>query len=267
MVASGERAGAGEPREGERERAGRDRPGRGEDHDDHDNDRDDDHDDDRRDDLERACRKQLEFLRKNCPQLLPQGPSKPGQVSAPLPIDVKRAGSLVSVAVQQAAAGSLARASGDRRKRTALPRSVIWTHGADSLLVLLDSVRISTDEGVVTVAVTVACDELMLTDHVRQARIEIDLVVGTPARPAGMLAATTLPRGPLVVVNRWADALIALAWQGMLDASAGIAAAAGSDTDGAPLVPTSWTATREGLSIGPQARHRFDRLVTGAGSR
>lgn len=259
MVTSAGRAGADEPREGERERADRDRPGRG----DHRADRDDD----RRDELEHACRKHLEFLRKNCPQLLPQGPSTPGQVSAPLPIDVKRAGSLVTVAVQQAAAGSLARASGDRRRRTALPRSVIWTHGADSLLVLLDSVRISTDEGVVTISVTVACDELMLTDHVRQARIEIDLVVGTPARPAGMLAATTLPRGPLVVVNRWADALTALAWQGMLDASAGIAAAAGNDTDGAPLVPTSWTATREGLSIGPQARHRFDRLVAGAGSR
>ena len=259
MDTSGVRPGRPEPRDGEREHADpedRDRP-----------DEDDDRGDDRGDDLERACRKHLEFLRKNCPQLLPQGPIKPGQVSAPLPIDVQRAGSLVTIAVQQAAAGSLARATGDRSRRTALPRSVIWTHGADSLLVLLDSLRISTDEGLVTVAVTVACDELMLTDNVRQATIQIDLVVGTAARPAGMLAATTLPRGPLVVVNRWADALVALAWQGMLDAAAGIAAAAGNDTDGAPLVPTSWTATRGGLRIGPQARHRFDRLVAGAGSR
>ncbi len=255
MVTSGVRPGRGEPRDGDREHAdpeNHDRPDEG---------------DDRGDDLERACRKHLEFLRKNCPQLLPQGPIKPGQVSAPLPIDVDRAGSLVTIAVQQAAAGSLARATGDRRRRNALPRSVIWTHGADSLLVLLNSLRISTDEGLVTVAIDVACDELMLTDNVRRVTIEVDLVVGTIARPAGLLAATPLPRGPRVVIDRWADALVALAWQGMLDASAGIAAAAGNDADGAPLVPTSWTAARDGLHIGPQARHGFDRLVAGAGSR
>jgi hypothetical protein len=194
---------------------------------------------------------------------------EPGGVLDPLPLDRERITPLLTVAVQQAAADSLARAGGDRRRRQDLPLAVVWTHGADSLLVLLDTLRVATGEGLVTVAVDVACDELVAPDPQTggqgpgRATIEVDLVVGTSERPTGMLAATTLPRGPRFVVERWSEALAALAWQGMLDASVGIAAAAGHDTDGTPLVPTTWTASREGLQIGPQARHPFDRSAAG----
>ncbi|GAB3588921.1 hypothetical protein GCM10027446_00010 [Angustibacter peucedani] len=221
----------------------------------------------RDDELDKACRAHLDFLRKRCPHLLPRGPLEPGQVSDPLPLDVGRAGEVLQVAVQQVTADALARESGDRRARRDLPRAVVWTQGADSLLVLLDTLRVSTGDGVVTVAVDVSCDELVKLTQERRTTVEVDLVVGTEKRPAGLLAAATTPRGPALVVSRWGDALVALAWQGLLDASAGIAAASGSDTDGAPLVPTTWTASANGLQIGPQARHPFDRHPVGASGR
>ncbi len=169
----------------------------------------------------------------------------------------------MTVAVQQAAAAAIARSTGDGRSRRELPSAVVWTQGTDSLLVLLDTLRVATADGLVTVAVDVACDELTAATDRSRTTIEVDLVVGSAERPAGMLAAAATPRGPALVVDRWADALVALAWQGLLDASAGLAAAAGSDTDGAPLLATTWSASRRGLSIGPQARHAFDRVSTG----
>ena len=206
------------------------------------------------DNLEAECRRHLEFLRKNCPGLLPLGPVGPGTPVEPLPVPVKRGTSLVRAAVKDAAAAALGRRPSDPPLD-----AVVWTDGADSLLVLLDSVRLSTAEGVVTVSIEVACDQLRVGRRKPQARVEIDLVVGTKERPTGLLAAATTPRGPAVVVDRWADALVALAWQALLDTAAALSAEAGTDVDGTPLVPTRWSASKEGIAVGPQARHPFDR--------
>jgi hypothetical protein len=206
------------------------------------------------DDLEAECRKFLEFLRKNCPDLLPPDPVKPGTPVEPLRVTAKWGTGLVRAAVKDAAAGALG-----RRPTDPPLDAVVWTDGADSLLVLLDSVRLSTAEGIVTVSVDVACDQLRAARRKPQARVEIDLVVGTDERPAGLLAAATTPRGSAVVVDRWADALVAFAWQALLDTAAALSAAAGADVDGTPLIPTRWSASKKGIAVGPQARHPFDR--------
>ncbi len=143
------------------------------------------------DDLEAECRKFLECLRKNCPDLLPQDPVEAGTPVEPLRVTVKKGTGLVKAAVKDAAAGALG-----RRPTDPPLDAVVWTDGADSLLVLLDSVRLSTAEGIVTVSVDVACDQLRAGRRTPQARVEIDLVVGTDERPAGLLAAATTPRGP-----------------------------------------------------------------------
>jgi hypothetical protein len=109
------------------------------------------------------------------------------------------------------------------------------------------------------VGIDVACDQLRAGKRTPTAHVDIDLVVGTEDRPTGLLAAATTPRGPAVVVDRWADALVALAWQALLDTAAALSAAAGADVDGTPLIPTRWSASREGIAVGPQARHAFDR--------
>jgi hypothetical protein len=85
--------------------------------------------------------------------------------------------------------------------------------------------------------------------------------MGTADRPAGLFAAApSRPDGPAVVTERWADALTALAWRALLDAVAGVAAAAGRDTDGSPLIPAAIAATANGLMVQTQARHPFDRV-------
>ena len=206
------------------------------------------------DDLQAECRRHLEFLRKNCPGLLPPGPVKPGTPVEPLPVTAEQATGLVRAAVKDAAAGAVG-----RRPTDPPLDAVVWRDGADSLLVLLDSVRLSTAEGVVTVGVDVACDQLLAGSGEPRAHVEIDLVVGTEKRPTGLLAAATTPAGPAVLVDRWADALVALAWQALLDSAAALSASAGADTDGTPLVPTHWSASQAGIAVGPQARHPFDR--------
>jgi hypothetical protein len=86
-----------------------------------------------------------------------------------------------------------------------------------------------------------------------------------------LLAAAADPRGPLVVVRRWGDALTALAWQAVLNSIGGVTAAAGSDLDGAPLIPAALTASASGFAVLGQARHEIDRVrrgrIVGSGER
>jgi hypothetical protein len=205
-------------------------------------------------DLDAECRDHLAFVRKNCPGLLPEGPVEPGTPVDPIPVGIQAATGLVAAAARAAAAT----AAGHRRTDPPLA-AVVWADGADSLLVLLDTVGVSTADGIVTVAVDVACDQTRAVTGEDRSRVEVDLVVGTPQRPTGLLAAATPPRGPSVVVDRWHDALVALAWQALLDTAATLSATAGADTDGTPLVPTRWTASPDGIAVGPQSRHPFDR--------
>ena len=205
--------------------------------------------------LDRGCREAVAYLREHCPQLLP-GNVEPGGQTEPVPIATKRISNLVQLAAEQLGARAAGIPAGDDEA----PQAVLWRDGVDALLVLLDTVKVKTDDGVVTVSVDVACDELG-----RKGRdtVSVDLVVGTPERPTGMLVAAPQPRGPLVVTERWSDALVAFAWRAMIDASAGLGAALGHDEDGVPLVPNRWAATKAGISLGAQARHPLDRLGIG----
>lgn len=215
--------------------------------------------------LRRACRAHLEYLRKHRLCDLPAAPLEPGVAAPTLPVDAGRAAELVSLAARQAAVRDGAAIFGDDRDRDdGLPRAVVWTAGQHELLVLLDELSVRTGDGVVSVLVDVACDELRATTRSPRARIQIDFVVGTEERPTGLLAAATPPQGPALVVDRWGDALVAFAWRALLDGAAALTASAGRDTDGAGLLPTSWTASREGIAIGPRARHEIDRRITTA---
>lgn len=204
--------------------------------------------------LDRGCREAVAYLREHCPKLLPDR-LEPGAQTDLVPIGVKRISTLVQLAAAQQGATGLGAGTGEDTARAAL-----WRDGADSLLVLLDTVKVVTGDGVVTVSVDVACDELGKRGR---DTVAVDLVVGTPDRPTGMLVAAPRPRGPVVVVQRWADSLIAFAWQAMIDATTALGAALGHDEDGAALVPNRWAATRQGLTLGAQARRPLDRVGLG----
>ena len=133
---------------------------------------------------------------------------------------------------------------------------VIWSEGGDELAVSVREVAPRLDESTVVVVLSVRCDES------GPAEVEVVFAVGAADRPAGMFVATEeRPRGPAVVVDRWADALTAWAWSAILDLAQQVAATAGRDAAGDRLVAAAMTADKRGLSIVPFARHRLGQLV------
>ena len=145
------------------------------------------------------------------------------------------------------------RPAGERGPRSAARRTeVVWAEGADELVVDPAGVAVETATGAVRVSVPVSCDEA------RADTVRVTFAVGAPDRPAGLVAAAARrPEGPPVVVNRWGDALVAFAWSVLLGTVNGVAGATAIDRTGAPLVAAELVATPAGLTIVPQARHRF----------
>lgn len=149
-----------------------------------------------------------------------------------------------------AARRALGVASG-RAKVTA----VVWRDGGDELAVDPAGATVATSAGAVVVTFPVACDQT------GAARAQVTFVVGAPDRPAGLYAATDgRPGGPAVVVERWADALTALAWSAVLELLDSVSAALGRDEHGDPFVAGALVATRDAVTLTPMARHRLGRL-------
>jgi hypothetical protein len=74
-------------------------------------------------------------------------------------------------------------------------------------------------------------------------------------------AATKRPHGPAAVVERWADALVALAWGTLVELANSISGVAGRDDSGDELIPGSMVADEGGLLLVPYARHRLGPLL------
>ena len=205
--------------------------------------------------LDDRCAALIKELRARCPGVLPEDPLPPGRSGKPIPVAPKEWGVLLQTACRQSAA--LAALGRMPSSDDELPGVVIWQEGASALAIALTEIRTTVEEGAVTVAVPVYCDQL----GERQGLVRVTFVVGSPMRPAGVLAATPrTPEGPPAVVEVWAEQLTALAWQAVLDTAAGIAAHAGTDVDGTPLVVSVLAAAKDRLEILPQARHPFDRV-------
>jgi hypothetical protein len=201
--------------------------------------------------VDAACEALLKVLNKRCPHLKPAEPVAAGGTIDPLPVTADEAANVIRTAMRQAVVRP---GSGDA------PDAVLWREGPDALLVEIGSSKIEFGEGEIAVHLRVQCDQLPNGADA----VAVRFVVGTAERPAGLMAATTAPEGPQVVIRRWGDALTALAWRGLLDAVAGVAAAAGRDEDGTPLIPAALVASRAGMAVLAQARHPIDRLRPGA---
>jgi hypothetical protein len=171
---------------------------------------------------------------------------KAGERLDPIPIGRDALAALIAHACRRA----LGRASA--RARTT---EVIWRDGADELAVDPGRVTIETRAGAAAVTIPVRCDQS------GPGEVEVVFALGSPDRPAGLFAATDgRPRGPSVVVERWADPLTALAWSALLELAESVSAGMGRDRHGNRLIPGSLVATEEGLEVVPLARHRLGRL-------
>ena len=200
-----------------------------------------------------ACAALLKELRGRCPGLVPADPLPPSGVGAVIPVTPAALGPLVVAAAGQALPGA--------QTGGTTPDAVLWQQGVDALLVQITAITTAVGDGWVTVTIPVTCDQIQSPTGSPSQPVTVTFVMGTADRPTGLVAAAPpRPDGPPVVTERWADALTALAWRALLDTVAGIAAAAGRDTDGAPLIPVAVAATGNGLLVQTQARHPFDRI-------
>jgi len=134
-----------------------------------------------------------------------------------------------------------------------LPRNstplVVWTQGDSELLVHSDKTRISLSSGVVTLRITVECDEY------KKLVIPVPIGVGTKQSPSGLVMSTFGDlEGPAELVEAWSDALIAFAWESLLEISRVICSEVGKDKRGLPLVPGSIAAAPDQLLLQPVAR-------------
>ena len=133
--------------------------------------------------------------------------------------------------------------------------SQIWVQDGSELMVMTGKATATLDDGIVLITIPVSCDQA------QGVSIQVAFAVGGGNQPAGMVAATEdRPRGPAVIVDVWGDALMAFAWRVLMTVATRVAGQSGVDEDGAGLVPIAMTATKDGLSVLPIARHTFDRV-------
>jgi hypothetical protein len=136
-----------------------------------------------------------------------------------------------------------------------LPRdgssTVVWRSGASELLVETDQLTLTCNAGLVTVGIPIGCDQLD-----GRAVVTVPFAVGARANPRGLFMATfATPTGPSVVIDVWADALTAFAWEALLTLAQRLAAAAGTDRRRRALVPVAIGAQPRVLLVQPMARH------------
>lgn len=127
---------------------------------------------------------------------------------------------------------------------------VVWVNGDSELVVHTAAVTLACDPGVVTVGLPVSCDQLS------SAVVTVSLAVGTQDAPCGLLMATFgAPQGPAVVLDVWAEALTAFAWEAVLHLAQLLSGEVGRDASGLPLVPAIIGAAQGALLVQPMARH------------
>jgi hypothetical protein len=137
--------------------------------------------------------------------------------------------------------------------KTALPvPAVVWTSGANTLLVKPAGVTAALGVGTVDITVPVMCDQTGDTT------VTVTFMTGTPDRPAGGIVTTEdHPRGPAIVVENWAEPLVAFAWHTLVAATDALSGGAGGDIAGHGLVTAALAVTKDGLGVTPMGRHAF----------
>jgi len=128
---------------------------------------------------------------------------------------------------------------------------VVWTRGTAELLVHTANVKLGCASGVVTLSIPVSCDQVSAG-----ATVIVPFAVGSDRRTAGLVMSSfSRPSGPDSVTTLWSEALIAFAWETLLQLAQRLCGAVGNDAAGHPLVPASIGAAPDVLILQPMARN------------
>jgi hypothetical protein len=175
-----------------------------------------------------------------------QKPVQPGTLGAPIAVDAPHLQLLIVAALGAFYVAPDATA----------PAQIVWHDHDSEVLVHLDRTLVRLSVGVVLVALT------LQTDQTGVGQVTVPLSVGSPQLPAGLLVVTeSHPRGPVALVDRWGDAVVAAAWRALIDAAHALALQAGIDSSGARLVPAALSTDGKTFSVVPQARHAIDAVA------
>ena len=169
---------------------------------------------------------------------------KPGTPGPIVPVSARE----LSVLVRRAVGGGRRRA--------------VWTHLGNEASVRLDGARASVADGIVLVGLTLA------TLETGPQELTTVFAVGSRAKPAGLLAvAEDRPRGHGDLAATFAEPVIATAWRALLTVVRDVAASAGRDALGDPLVPVALAARPGVLDIHTIADHRLGGKAAAIGGR
>lgn len=133
---------------------------------------------------------------------------------------------------------------------------VVW-HDADAEAIFHTQLtRVRVIDGVVLVGIQLE------TIETGPSSVAVPFAVGLRNRLTGMLMTSERkPRGQPLLVDRWGDSAIAVAYGALVEAANDIAGLQGRDQDNAPLIAGAVFAEPSQLFVIPQARHPGERAV------
>jgi len=133
---------------------------------------------------------------------------------------------------------------------------VVWQQDGSELWVDTGTVALACREGLVTISVTVSCDQIA-----EPVTIAVPIAVGTKDAPSGLVMSTlTHVDGPQIISERWSDAITAFAWEALLELARRLCNNLGRDAAGLPLIPGAIASARDALLIQPMSRHDLSAL-------
>lgn len=168
-------------------------------------------------------------------------PLPPGTVGPELPLNRQIFSRLITAAATRGNTGA-----------------VVWEAAGSEIQVITGKVTVDLNDGLIFVNIPVICDQIP-----GGATIQVPFAVGSATAPAGLLVATEeRPRGPDAIIAVWSEALVAFAWELLMTVATQAAAAVGTDTDRAALIPVAITANSDAVILLTMARHAFDRVIS-----
>lgn len=186
-----------------------------------------------------ACRKMLEAMQEKCPDLLPDIPLKEGQISAPIEVEAKLFLKLTKTAI-----------------KPNTKKAIIWRENGSEVRFWPDKTVVDIQEGLILIGIVLEAQET------GEQTLTVPFATGTEKRFAGTVMTTDQkPRGNERLINIWGDAVIAAAYEAVLQVVSGIAAETGIDTKGQNLRVGAIIAKQGILSVIPQAYFDFENKI------